>query len=177
MKETQNLLSKQVTSNNMTGEALTLSHRSGSNSREHRTNSKHRSPNKFSQSNSEPYYGNSNFKPPSRSGSPYPRASNSQNNCNYTSRPKSSHYNRDEKNSQQPFSRNRLGNVRIHVNSLLDQEQTDSTVSNTENTDTQNVSEETLLEQQFNDKLLKPIQDNQDECFNCQEEGNTLTEE
>ena len=50
-------------------------------------------------------------------------------------------------------------------------------MSYTENTDTQNVSEETLLEQQINDLLLELNQDNQDEYFNCQEEFNTLTEE
>ena len=38
-----------------------------------------------------------------------------------------------------------------YINSFLGQEQTDSTMSNIEKTDTQNVSEETLLEQQFND--------------------------
>ena len=41
-------------------------------------------------------------------------------------------------------------------------------MSNTENTDTQNGSEETLLEQQFNDLLLELNQDTQDENFNCQ---------
>ena len=48
---------------------------------------------------------------------------------------------------------------------------------NTENTNTQNVSEETLLEQHFNDLLLELNQDTQNECFKCQEESNTLTEE
>ena len=62
-------------------------------------------------------------------------------------------------------------------NSLLDQEQTDSTVSNTENTDTQIASEETRFEQQFNELLLALNQDKQDEYFNCQEEYNTITEE
>ena len=50
-------------------------------------------------------------------------------------------------------------------------------MSNTENTDTQTVSEETLVEQQFNDLLLELNQDNQDEYFNCQEKCNNLTEE
>ena len=67
--------------------------------------------------------------------------------------------------------------MRNYINSLLDPEQSDNTASNTENTDTINVSEETLLEQQFNDLLLKLTQDTQDEYFNCQVECKTLTEE
>ena len=63
---------------------------------------------------------------------------------------------------------NRLRNVRNYINSLLYQEQTDSTMPNTENTDTQNVFEETLLVQQFNDLLLELNQDTQDKYFNCQ---------
>ena len=39
------------------------------------------------------------------------------------------------------------------------------------------MSEETLLEQQFNDLLLELIQDTKDEFFNCQEECKTLTNE
>ena len=50
-------------------------------------------------------------------------------------------------------------------------------MSNNENTDIQNVSEETLHEQQFNDLLLELNQDTQAEYFNCQEECNTLTED
>ena len=50
-------------------------------------------------------------------------------------------------------------------------------MSNTELTERQNVSEEHLLEQQFNDLLLEPNQDAQDEYFNCQEECDTLREE
>ena len=42
---------------------------------------------------------------------------------------------------------------------MLDQEQSDNTTSNTENTDTTNVSEKTLLEQQFNDLNLVLNQD------------------
>ena len=61
--------------------------------------------------------------------------------------------------------------------SLLYQEQSDNTTLNTENTDTPKVSEETLLEQQFNDLRLELNQDTQDEYFNCQEKCNTLTEE
>ena len=76
-----------------------------------------------------------------------------------------------------PLSRNRFRNVRNYINSLLDQEQTDDTPSNTENTEAHNVSEEKLPEQQFNDLLIEITQDTQDEYFNCQEEGNTLTEE
>ena len=59
----------------------------------------------------------------------------------------------------------------------MDQEQTDDTMSITENTDTQKVSEEQHLEQQFNDLLLELNQDAQDNYFNCQEECYTLTEE
>ena len=82
MKGNQNVPNRQVTSNNMKIKPLPLSHRSRSNSKEHRNNSRHRSQNKFPQPNSKPYYGNSNFKPPSRSGSPYPRLSNPQKNPN-----------------------------------------------------------------------------------------------
>ena len=92
------------------------------------------------------------------------------------SRPKSPHYNRDANRSRRSFSRNRLRNVRKHINPLLDQKQTDNTMSNTENTETQNVSEEQLLEQQINDLLLELNQDIQ-KYFYCQEEFNTLTEE
>ena len=52
----------------------------------------------------------------------------------------------------------------------------DNTTSTTENTDNTNVSEETLLEQQFSDLILDLSQDTQDEYFICQEEINTLTE-
>ena len=48
---------------------------------------------------------------------------------------------------------------------------------NTENTDTTNVCEERLLEQQFNDLLLELNKDTQEEYFNYQEEFNTLNEE
>ena len=94
MKGNQKLPNKQVTSNNMTGKQLPFSHRSRSNGREHRNNSRHRSPNKFSQSNSKLYCGNSDFKPPSRSGLPNTRPSNSQNNSDYSSRPQSPQYKR-----------------------------------------------------------------------------------
>ena len=60
---------------------------------------------------------------------------------------------------------------------MLNKEQSDNTTSNTENTDTSNDSEETLLEQLFNELLLELNQDTQDEYFNCQEECNTLKEE
>ena len=60
---------------------------------------------------------------------------------------------------------------------MLDQEQSDNTALTTEITDKTNVSEETLLEQQFNVLLLELIQDTQHENFNCQEECTTLTEE
>ena len=127
MKANQNFPNKRVTSNNMTDKPLPFSHRSRSKSREQRNHSRHGSPNKFSQNNSKPYYGNSNFKPPSRNGSPYPRP-NSQNNSLYNSRPQSPHYNRDGNRSRRPFSRNRLRTVRNYNNSLLDQEQTDNTL-------------------------------------------------
>ena len=160
----------------MTGKPRPFSHRSRSNSREQRNHSRHRRPNKFSQNNSKPYYGTSNFKPPSRNGSHYPRP-NFQNNSQNNSKPQSPHYNRDGNRSRRPFSRNRFHNVENYINSLLDQEQTDSTTPNTEKTDTTNVSEETLLEQQFNYLLLKLNQDTQDEYFSCQEKCNTLTED
>ena len=153
----------------MTGKPLRFAHRSRSNSREHRNHTRHRSPNNFSQNNSKPYYGNSNFKTPSRNGSSYPRP-NFQTNSQYNSRPKSPHYNRERNRSRQPFSRNQLRNVRNYINSLLDQEQSDNTTSNTENTDAKNVSQETLLEQQFNDLFLELNQDTQYEYFYCQEE-------
>ena len=138
MKGNQNLPNKQITSNNMTGKPLSFSHRSHSNSREHRNHSRHRSPNKFAQNNSKPFYGNSDFKPPSKNGSPHPRP-NFQTNSQYNSRPQSPHYNRDGNRSRRPFSRNRLLNVRNYINSMLDQEQSDNTTSNTENRDTTNV--------------------------------------
>ena len=50
-------------------------------------------------------------------------------------------------------------------------------MSNTENADTQNVLEEKLLEQQFNDLLIELNPNDQYEYFNCQEKFNTLTEE
>ena len=92
MKCNQNLPNRQVSSKNMTGKPLPFSHRPRSNNREHRNNSRQRRPNNFSQKNSKSYYGNSNFKPPSRNGSPYPRP-NIQNNSQYNSRPQSPHYN------------------------------------------------------------------------------------
>ena len=156
----------------MTGEPLPFSYRSRSNSREHRDNSRHRRPNKFQQNNLKSYCGNSNFKPPSRNGSPYPKP-NYQNNSQYNSRPQSPHYNRNSNRSRQPFTRNRLRNVGNYINSLLDQEQSDNTTSKTENTDTLNVSEETLLKQQFNELLLELNPDTQDEYYNFQEVCNT----
>ena len=67
--------------------------------------------------------------------------------------------------------------MRNNFNSLFDRAQTDDTTSKAEYTETQNVSEEQYLEQQFNEVLLELNQDIQDEYFNCQEECNTLTEE
>ena len=100
-------------------------------------------------------------------------------NNKYTnnSRSQSTNYNSDGNHSQSPFSRNCLCNVRSYKNSLLDQEQMNDTTSNMEPTETQNVSEEQFLEQQFNDLLLELNQETKDECFICQEECNTLTEE
>ena len=129
MKGNQNLPNKQVKSNNMKGKPLPFSHRSRSNSRKHRNNSKHRNPNKFSQTGSKQYYGNSNFKPPSRSVSPYPRPSNSENNSNYNSRPRSPYYKRDGVRPPRGlFFRNRIRNIRKYINSFLDQAQTDDTI-------------------------------------------------
>ena len=59
IKRNQNLPNREITSNNMTGKPLPFSYCSRSKSREHRNNSRHRNPSKFSQSNSKPYYGNS----------------------------------------------------------------------------------------------------------------------
>ena len=112
----------------MTGEPLPFSYRSRSNGREHRNKSRHIRPNRSSQNNSKPYYGNSNFKPPIRNDSPYPRP-NFSNNSQHNSSPESPHYNRDGNRPRRPFSRNGLRNVRNHFNSLLDQEQTDNTSS------------------------------------------------
>ena len=155
MKGNQKFPNQQVTSNIITGKTLPFSYRCRSNSRDHRDNSRHRSPNEFSHSNSKPYHGNSNFKPPSRNGSQNPRRSNYQKKTNdntyntysNNSRPQSPHYNGDGNRSRRPLSRNRLLNVRKYINSLLDQEQTDNTTSKKANTETQNVSEEQLLEQ------------------------------
>ena len=176
MKGNQNLPNRQITSNNVTGKPQPFPYCSRSNSREHRNNSRHRSPNKFPKNNSKPFYGKSNFKPPSRNGSPYPR-SNFQSNTQNNSRPQSPYYNRDGNCSRRPFSRNRLRNVGNYTNSLLNQEQLDNTTSNTEKAETQNTSDKTLLEQQFNELLLELNNDTQDEHFNCQEECITLREE
>ena len=96
------------------------------------------------------------------------------NNTN-NSRPQSPYNNRDGNRHRRLFSRNRIRNVRNNINTLLDLEQMDNTTSHTETTDKQNVSEETLLEQQFNDLLLELNQETPDENFNCQEECNTFT--
>ena len=73
MKGNQNPANIQVTSKNMISKPLPFSNRSRGNSSEPRNHSRHRIPNKLSQINPKPYYGNGNFKPPSRNGSPYPR--------------------------------------------------------------------------------------------------------
>ena len=189
MKGNQNNPNKQVTSIIMTGKPLPFPYRSRSNSRYHLDISRHRRPNNYSQSNSKTCYGNINFKPPSRIGSPYPRPSNSQNKPTYNnnnnnnntysnnSRQQSPHYNRNGDCSRRPFSRNRLRNVRNCINSLLDQKQTENKMSSTEHTELQKASQEQILEQQLNDLLLDLNQDTQDALFNCQEEYNTLTEE
>ena len=92
MKGNQNLPNRQVTSNNMTGRPLPFPYRSRSNSRD-RNNSRQRSPHKYTQNNSKPYYGNSNFKPPSRIGSPYPKPNFYKKTSN--SRPQSPYNNKD----------------------------------------------------------------------------------
>ena len=161
-KGNQNLPNKQITSNNMTGKPLPFPYRSRRNIRDVRDISRHKSPNTSSFTNSKPYYGNKNFRPPSKSGSPYPRRPNSQKKPNYNNnnnnysinpRPQSPNYKRDSNRSRQLFSRNSIRNVRNYINSLLDQEQTDDTTSNTEHMETQCVSEEQLLQQQFNDNF------------------------
>ena len=92
MKGNQNLPNRQFTSNIMTIKPLTYSHCSRSDSREQINHSRHRIPNKFLQSNSKLYYGNSDFKPQSRNGSPYQKL-DFENNFQYNSRPQSPHYN------------------------------------------------------------------------------------
>ena len=62
-----------------------------------------------------------------------------------TLKPQSTSHSRVGNCSRRPFSRNRLLNVRNYINSRLDQEQTDDTMSNTENSEIQNVSEEKIL--------------------------------
>ena len=89
-----------------------FAYRSRSISRDHRDSSRHRSPNKSSNSNSKPFYGISKFKPPIRNCSPHPRSSNFQNKLNYNtnntytnnSRPQSPYHNRDGNRSRRPFS-------------------------------------------------------------------------
>ena len=72
VKGNQNLPNKQVTSNNMTGKPLPFPYCSRSISRETRGVLQHKSPNRPSFANSKSYYRNSNYKPPGRTGSPYP---------------------------------------------------------------------------------------------------------
>ena len=155
----------------MTAKLLPFSGRSRSNCRENRDTSRHRSPTKSSYTNSKPHYGSNDFKPPSKSGSPYQIPPSFQKELNYnnnntnsnTFRPQSPNYNRDGNRSRQPFSRNYQCNVRNYIEFFLDQEQTEDTISITEIIETQNVSEEQLLDQQFNDLLLELNQDTQDE--------------
>ena len=64
-------------------------------------------------------------------------------------------YNRGGNRSRRPFSRYRLRNVQKFTNSVLDQEQMAETTSITEHTETQIVSKDQLLEQQFNDLFLE----------------------
>ena len=168
----------------MTGIPLPFPYRSRSNNRDNRDTSRHRSPKKLSHLNSKLYYGNNNFKPPSRRvhhTQDFPNYNkpgyNTNNTYSNNSRTQSPHYNRDGNHPRRPFSRNRLHNLRNYINSLLDRKQTDDTMSNTEKTETQNVSEEHILEQQFNVLLLILNRDTQDEYSNCQEKCNTLTEE
>ena len=178
MKGNRNFPNKQVTSSNMTGNTLYFRCNSRSSSRENRDTSRLRSPNRTSSSSFKPYYGYSNLKQPSRLDYPYPRLQNFQNNkTNYNnnnypsnSRTQSPNYNRDENHPRQPFSRFYLKNLPNCINSLLAREQTDDKTSNNQQTETQNVSKEQVLEQQFNDLLLEHNQDSQNECLWCQEE-------
>ena len=59
---------------------------------------------------------------------------------------------------------------------MLDQELPDDIISQSETTETQNVSEQQLHEQNFKDLQLDLNRDKKDEYFNCQEGSNALTE-
>ena len=153
----------------MTGKQLPCSDRSRSNNREHRNNSRHRSPNKFSQSHSKSYYGNSNIKPPSRSGSPHPRPPNSQKIL--TIALDHNHLTiiemeivKDDQSHVIDFVTSETISTRFQIKNKQ------TTQCKTLKMQIHNVSEETLLEQQFNDLLLELNQDNQDEYFKSQEE-------
>ena len=78
---------------------------------------------------------------------------------------------------KQLIRKNKVISYRDDIFDLLYQEQMGATTSNTENMETQSVSEEQFLQQQINELLLELYQDTQGEHFNCQEECNTLTEE
>ena len=185
MKGNQNLPNKQITSDNMASKPLIFPCHSRSNSGENLDIFRLRTPNKSSFSNSKPYYGNNNFKLPSRPGSPDPRQQNYQKKPYYNkniiyskkSRPQSPNHNRDGNSSRQPFLRNGFRNVRNYINSPLDQVQTNDTTSNTEQMKTQKISEEQLLEQQFNDLLFELQQNTPDEDFSSQGECNIITQE
>ena len=99
--------------------------------RDNRATSRHRSPNSTSNLILKPYNDTSNFKPPSRVGSTYPRLQNFQykpkftikNNYRSNSRAQSANNIREGNRSPQPFLCNRLRKVRKYINSLLDQKQ------------------------------------------------------
>ena len=131
----------------MTGKQLLFPYRSRSNSKETRGTSRYTSPDRPSSS----IYGNIIFKPTSRTGSPY--------SPKYI--PQSPKYKRNGNRSQRPLSRNCPRNVRNFINSLLDQEQTGNTASNTEHMETQKVPEEQFIEQHFDDILSALNQDTQ----------------
>ena len=90
-------------------------------------------------SESRSFYGNSNFKPPSRLGSLYRKLQNLQNNKPFNklynntsnSQTKSANYHRDDNRPRNPFSRNHLGNVQNYVIWFSVQEKQDvSTINN-----------------------------------------------
>ena len=88
---------------------------------------------------------------------------NSNKNYISNSRTQSPNYRRSDNCSRRLFSKKCLRYVRNQINSLLDQEQTDDTLSQPETTETQNVSEEKLLEQKFNHLLIEFYYDKQDD--------------
>ena len=76
MKGNQKLPNKKVTSSIITGNQRPFPYRSQSNISKTRDFSRHRISNRHAFSISKQYYGTTNFKSPSRTGSPYPRLQN-----------------------------------------------------------------------------------------------------